>query len=73
MKPVPTRHAMTAMPSFSAGDRVCTESFAAATVLAFNAETGEVTVRRSRDNGEEIAQAQFLIRIAGKVGDQVPA
>jgi hypothetical protein len=55
------------------GERVCTESFAAATVLAFNAETGEVTVRRSRDNGEEVVQAQCLIRIDGKIGDQVPA
>lgn len=70
---LPTRQAMTALQSFSPGDRVCTEHFAAATVLDVNIETGEVTVRRTRDNREEIIHARKLIKITGTIGERVPA
>lgn len=73
MKPIPACLAMTALQSFSAGDRVCAEHFAAATVLQFNSETGDVTVRLARDSREKIIQARDLIKISCTIGDQVQA
>lgn len=71
--PTPAHHAMTAVQSFSVGDRVFTASLAKATIVAIDATSGQASIKSDRCDLVQTVEARHLFKIAGTIGERVPA
>ena len=59
--------------SFAVGNRVFTASLAKATVIAIDATSGQAAIKSDRCDLVQTVEARHLFKIAGEIGDQVPA